>query len=504
VLTAADLALGAAALAAYLATAPATPAWDALRYAAALAAGDLAPLSSGHHPLGTLLGAAVYRAAQALGRPLAAMTALQLVNAAGGAVAVTAAHALVRRACGPALLAVAVAVGCGATLAVWEAATDGEGYGVAAGALVVALAALPAAGPEWRRTYAPAGTGRYAAAGAAAGAAILAHQLNGIVLGLVIVALWLRPAPAPRASTPWRPWLAYATTATIVLAAGYAVAWRISGFAPNPRGFLDWLTFYVHRGFHFPPADRLEGALNGVARGTVAIPIYDWPVWLLLAMLASLLLAAWRSRLRSSAPLAAPLAIAAIAAGTLATWWEPGSQKFWIPALVCAWLAAGLRLAAAEQPRAAGVAAAAAALAMWNLAVGILPRHAAANPFPAVARQIAAATGPADLIIVGTDLRSPSLAYYGERRAATNLFAIGLRAAAKGEGTGTAAVRAHTPPRRARAAGLHHLRRAAHRRAPPPSSATSRRPSTSCCPTRRVARLRYRVFGEVRTMYEIR
>jgi hypothetical protein len=285
------------------------------------------------------------------------------------------------------------------------------------------------------------------------------------------------------------------------------VAWRLSGFDLHARGFAAWLTFYVHRGFHFPPANRLAGGLDGVARSIVAVRAFDLPVLLLLAGLGSVVLAAWRSEARRLAPLAAPLALAALAAGALATWWEPGSHKFWIPALVCAWLAAGLRLAAAGHPRSVGVAAAAAALAMWNLATAILPRHdASANPFPAVARQIASVTVAADLIIVGTDALSPSLAYYGERPRATNLFALGLRAVNAGAEKGPAGVRALVAAARAHGERVfissdspliqdHH--RALIGDLPPTVSELL--PGAE-----RVPRLHYRLHGATRTLYEIR
>jgi hypothetical protein len=119
--------------------------------------------------------------------------------------------------------------------------------------------------------------------------------------------------------------------------------------------------------------------------------------------------------------------LAAVTAAVLAGWWEPASRPFWVPALVSAWLALGLAHLDASRRRVRALGLAAAAVTTLNLGAVILPRaDASGNPYRAVAQHIAAVTATEDLIIVGTDILGPSLAYYGRRPHTTNLFAVFL------------------------------------------------------------------------------
>jgi hypothetical protein len=135
------------------------------------------------------------------------------------------------------------------------------------------------------------------------------------------------------------------------------------------------------------------------------------------------LYAGWQGRAH---PLAGAAGLAALCAAVLAAWWEPQTHKFWVPALVCGWLAVGLALSGDRAGRGRALASCAAAIALLNLALVVLPRAAGPNPYRAAARQVGAATAPPDLIIAGVDILGPHLAYYAARPHVTNLFAIFL------------------------------------------------------------------------------
>lgn len=410
-LTGSNVLVAALAFAVYAATLSNHPSWDALRYAAATAAHTPASLTSAHHIMGGLLGYALYRIAQALGWHLEALRALQLTSAAGAAVAVGGLHAALRAEGASATTALGTAAALAASLAFWEVATDAEVYAVAAAALIIAYCVLLRAARGDDRTMVWAGV--------ASGAAVLGHQLNAVVV--LSAALYFR-----RARRSPRAWTLFLTAIALTVAAGYACAFVLSDRSASWDGFMSWTLGYLRAGFHFPRGDPLTRGPLGLAASLVngSGGMADLAALAVLAIVVAVCTAAWRAAWSGRAhAFAASAALAAFVAAVLATWWEPQSLKFWVPTLVCGWLAVGLALSREPARRASAVALCAAAIALLNLAV-IVPRNAEPNSYRDAAREFAAVTAPADLIIVGSDLLLPHLEYYAVRPHATNLFAV--------------------------------------------------------------------------------
>ena len=412
------------AFALYARTRSAFPSWDTLHYAADTAAAAPAGLASAHHPLGTLLAYGVHRTARAFGLTVEALVTLQLTSAACAAVALGGLYAVLRRAGACVAAAAGATLGLGGSLAFWEAATDGGVYAAAAAALIVAWGAL--------LTHARDSLRRAAAAGVAGAAAALAHQFNGVLA--IWASLWLWRVGQPAAAAVFC--LATAVTAAL----GYALTLRVSRWAWSSHGFAAWWTHYLRLGLHWPAAHPLSGALSGVAnsvvrfsppdRACLACGLSGVAAAVTLLAVVGVAVVAFREAEPTRQRPVGLAALVALSAGGLAAWWEPGTRTFWVPALASAWLAIGLALARAAPGRVVALGLTAVALTALNLAAVMLPRaDASANPYPRIARRIAAVTAPDDLLIVGTDILGPSLAYYGDRPNETSLFAIFLEAA---------------------------------------------------------------------------
>jgi len=472
----------------YVATLSAHPSWDSLRYAAMIAFDTPAGLVSAHHLLGGPLAYGIYRVARLLGVGIEPLRILQMTSALSGAVAVGGLCALLRRVGAGTGVAVSAAMGLASSLAFWDVATDGEVYALAAAMLVAAWWALLGNSSPFepvgffgatdsllwkRRAREDFGDGSFrqiplnppfpkgetsipaletslprlsfariarpaVCAGAFAAVATLGHQFNAVVV--FASPLWFR-----RCEHRCRLVAAYLTGFCAVVVPGYLLAWHVSSWAHSWHGLYAWVTQYLHLGLHFPPRDHMRGALYGFLASLVPLPaglgsagggrlpLFAADV-ITLTVLATVCIVGWRStRAEERGPASGLSAVAAIAAVVLAAWWEPNSRKFWVPALVCGWLAIGLALARLAGARVVALALTVMALASLNLGAMILSRaDPTSNPFPATARQIAAITAAADLIVVGSDLLGPSLAYYGARPHVTNVFALALDAKYRG------------------------------------------------------------------------
>jgi hypothetical protein len=157
---------------------------------------------------------------------------------------------------------------------------------------------------------------------------------------------------------------------------------------------VPWATHYLRIDFHFPADTPLLSGMRGLAGSLVAVP-EGLPGIAAAAVIAAVVgvgIAALRAGVQGRAhPLAGAAALAALSAAVLAAWWEPHTHKFWVPALVCGWLAVGLALADDGAGRGRTLAFCAAAIALFNLALVILPRAVGPNPHRAAAR-VGAAT----------------------------------------------------------------------------------------------------------------
>ncbi|MBP1685932.1 MAG: hypothetical protein H6Q33_2075 [Deltaproteobacteria bacterium] len=413
------------ALGVYSSTLSAFPSWDSLRHAADMTLGRPAGLAGGHHLAGGLFVYGLQCLAQRAGLLLEPLRVLQQTSACFAAICLGSLYALLRTSGASVGVAAFVALGLGSSRAFWEAATDGEVYAVAAALLVVAW---------WGTLFAPRTLAGAAGAGAVAALAILGHQCTAVLALCSPFWFWRRERSFPFALT-------YVMSCGAVAACGYLLAWWVSGWGQNGAALYKWLTLYLRLGFHFPPSNRILGAAQGFVMSMVFPPgpfaTFAGPGWglrwaamgLVLAAVASVwavgLTSAWQTGPGAPGRL---IVLVAFGTGALASWWEPNTGKFWVPALVCSWLAIGIGLARRPIISPTAVAAMALALAVINTG-GILPRTGVAfNPLPSAARQIAQATAPGDLIITSTDILGPSLAYYGARPHVTNLFALALEA----------------------------------------------------------------------------
>jgi hypothetical protein len=403
----------------YLSTLTQVHTFDALSYVTSVERKPWTELFHPHHLAYGPLGALALAAASGLGYPGGAAVPMQLINAAAGALGVTLFYRAARRASGRADAALAAALLMAGAYAYWYYAVEIEVYTLATLFLIVCLDLLIR--PEgWSRR-------RALALGAAHGLATLFHQTNVLLCLPILVAAtadlrWAPQAtgqPSRPASGPWAhvmPWLArwsvYALTYVLVVALPYLYAMLVvSGFRSWDAAAA-WLTEYARTGWWggaLTPG-RLAELGAGLA-DTLAQP--GGPlVWIALGAIAI----PWGGRSNGALPRPRLLVLATwlLVYGAFFAWWEPDNIEFWIASLPPLLLLLALSLAGARpwswRPLAAiGVAAAA---VVTNY--GSIERRgdAATDLQRLVARELAARSTPADLLVVPDGLLELYLPYY--------------------------------------------------------------------------------------------
>jgi hypothetical protein len=404
----------------YLTTLTQVHTFDALSYVTSVERKPWIEVFHPHHLAYGPLGVLALNAGRALGYTGGAALPMQMVNALAGALGVALFYAIARRVTRRDDLALTGALLLGGGYAYWYYAVEIEVYTVATLFLIICLDILTQ--PSWWRS-----PRSLLLLGLAQAGAVLFHQTNVLLCGPVLVfALYnlrLGKNQEPRTENrsdgsrfsvlgSWfQRWLIYAVTLALAVALPYLlVGVGVSGFR-SWAAFDAWLTEYARTGWWGGPitAKKWTGLATGLA-DTLAQPGGA----LLGLLLLGLLIAHLRSLLAGPCLLVIALITWLLVYGCFFLWWEPDNIEFWIasvpPALLLlvlalrgerrwgpgVWLALGLGIAAA------------------GINGGAIMRRGdpATDLQRLVARELAARSRPADLLLVPDGLLELYLPYY--------------------------------------------------------------------------------------------
>ncbi|MEO7908296.1 MAG: glycosyltransferase family 39 protein [Roseiflexaceae bacterium] len=406
----------------YLTTLTQVHTFDALSYVTSVERKPWTEVFHPHHLAYGPLGVLALDAGRALGYPGGAALPMQVLNALAGALGVALFYAIVRRVTRRDDLALTSALLLGGGYAYWYYAVEIEVYTVATLFLIICLDTLTR--PGWwdsRRGL--------ILLGLAQAGAVLFHQTNVLLCGPVLIfAIYdvrVGRSQEPRTENrsdgsrflvlgSWlRRWTLYAVTLALGVGLPYLfVGIGLSGFR-SWAAFDAWLTEYARTGWWGGPitAQKWAGLASGLA-DTLAQPGGA----LLGLLLLGLLIVHLRSLLAGPGPLVAALASWLLVYGCFFLWWEPDNIEFWIASLppVLLLLALALRGGRRWGPSvwlALGLATAAAGINYDAIARRGDP---ATDLQRLVARELAARSQPADLMLVPDGLLELYLPYYEE------------------------------------------------------------------------------------------
>jgi hypothetical protein len=418
-------ALFVAVLGLYLHTLTQVHTFDALSYVTSVERKPWTELFHPHHLAYGPLGALVLAVAQSVGYSGGAAVPLQLVNAAAGALGVALLFRTVRRVTSRTDIALAVALLLASSYAFWYYAVEIEVYTLAALFLIVCLDLMLWPG-QWTRQ-------RAAMLGLAHGLATLFHQTNVLLAAAVLVlavADWFVQRRAPGA---WfARWLWYAVVYGLVVGLPYLYAIVIVSAFRTLDEALAWLTEYARTGWWGGPVSSATLAELGQGLSDTLVQPGGALAWLALGMCVL----PWE-RLRArdegrgtsaqgsarpdgrflpSASGAAALLVWLLVYGAFFAWWEPDNIEFWIASLppllvLIAWRVA--HLPGGWRP-----------LVLLGVAAGMLAVNydaitrrgdAASDLQRLVARELAARSTPADLLVIPDGLLELYLPYYEQR-----------------------------------------------------------------------------------------
>jgi Dolichyl-phosphate-mannose-protein mannosyltransferase len=418
----APIALFLLSLAAYLTTLTQVHTFDALSYVTSVERKPWTEVFHPHHLAYGPLGVLALHAGRALGYTGGAALPMQVVNALAGALGVALFYAIVRRVTHRADLALTCALLLGGAYAYWYYAVEIEVYTVATLFLIICLDILTRPG-WWQARRSLLGLG-LAQAGA-----VLFHQTNVLLCAPVAVTLvWLALDDGRRTKdqrptmqggtpvrTPWSlvlgPWSIYALTLGLTVGLPYLfVGVGVSGFR-SWAAFEAWLTEYARTGWWGGTitAHKWAGLALGLS-GTLAQPGGA----LLGLLLLGLSIAHLRALRAGPRPLVAALTTWLLVYGGFFLWWEPDNIEFWIASLPPALLLLALTLRG-EWPWGPGVwLALTIALATMSINYDSIARRGnPANDLQRlIARELAARSRPADLLLVPDGLLELYLPYY--------------------------------------------------------------------------------------------
>ncbi len=412
-------------LALYLATLTRVHTFDALSYVTSVERKPWSELFHPHHLAYGPLGAAMLVVGQALGYQGGAALPMQLVNAIAGAAGVALFYLVARTATGRSDPAAAAALLLGASYAYWYYAVEIEVYTFATLFLIICMALMARPGP-WNAR-------RCMALGLAQGGAVLFHQTNVLLsIPIALIALanaWRattgrEPAvPRQRWSTVTGRWTYYAGALALAVGLPYMYVMLVISNFRTVEAMLAWLTEYARTGWWGSPFTLTTLAHLGTGLAdSMAQPGGAW-FWLTLGFIV---LWAWSGRAtwergntsdehrRALHPHLPWLIVWLITYGIFFAWWEPDNIEFWIASLPPALLLLALALSRAQRwgPPIWSVLAIAAAM-LWINAGAINRRGDPATDLQRlVARELAARSTPADLLIVPDGLLELYLPYY--------------------------------------------------------------------------------------------
>jgi hypothetical protein len=404
----------------YLTTLTQVHTFDALSYVTSVERKPWTQVFHPHHLAYGPLGVLALHAGRALGYAGGAALPMQLVNAIAGALGMALFYAIVRRVTQRDDLALASALLLGGGYAYWYYAVEIEVYTVAALFLIVCLSIFTQ--PGWWRSRRS-----LLMLGLAQAGAVLFHQTNVLLCGPVLIfALYdLRSGKSQESRTEnqlngswfsvlgsWlQRWWLYALTLALMVVLPYLfVGVVVSGFR-SWAAFDAWLTEYARTGWWGGPitAQKWAGLAAGLA-DTLAQPGGA----LLGFLLLGLLLTYRRSLLFGPHPLVAGLLAWLLVYGAFFLWWEPDNIEFWIASMPPALLLLALALRGTRRWGPGAWLALAMGVAAAGVNYGAIARRgdAATDLQRLVARELAARSQPADLLLVPDGLLELYLPYY--------------------------------------------------------------------------------------------
>ncbi|GIW11813.1 MAG: hypothetical protein KatS3mg061_2870 [Dehalococcoidia bacterium] len=406
-------AAGVLAAAAYALTLSTHYSSDGMAFARLTRAGDLtAPLFfQAEHLLYPFVGWLFTRALALVGLPSDPLLALQLLNALGGGLAVAAFCWAACRLLPTRLAAGAATVALAASYGWWYHSSDAEDQILANAGLLVAFAALAAGQGSYLRGRWPTGRGWAVVLGLAG--ALLVHATTVLFLPAAALLFW---RTARRRET-----LVLALLGAVLVGGPYLLIGVGVHHLTTPAAWHSWLLAAPGHGVwgRLTPRNLWTG-LQSLTLAAIALPTAPTltglrtlaPAALVsslgVVVMAGGLVAAVIAGLRERDWLARVLLLWAGAFALFGVYWAPDDFQFWLLVLPPLYLLIARRLT----PRWLwGVVL---PLALWNLGVGILPRHDPATNRGLVAtRCLAERLAPQDLVVTpGWDWAGDYLPYF--------------------------------------------------------------------------------------------
>ncbi len=404
----------------YLPTLTQVHTFDALSYITSVERKPWTELFHPHHLAYGPFGSLALTLSRALGYDGGAALPMQLVNAAAGALGAALFYLAVRNATGRDDVALPAALLSGVAYAWWYYAVEVEVYTVAALFLVLCLMLM------LRRT--PWTARRCLALGIAQGGAVLFHQTN-VLLCAPIAFSALADMRASRTTDGARAvvgrWSGYAVALALVVAAPYLYVMLVVSNFRTFDEMLAWLTEYARTGWWGGPLTSDTLARLGAGLGDALAQPGGDRFYLALGGIAAWV---WVGRKRSPADdqgaalkqrvALAPLIVWLATYGAFFAWWEPDNIEFWIASLPPACLLFAVALMRAR-PWSAPVWASLALVGVlaWVNYDSITRRGDPTTDLQRlIAREVAARSTSADMLIVPDGLQELYLPYYERRQ----------------------------------------------------------------------------------------
>ncbi len=403
----------------YLPTLTQVHTFDALSYVTSVERKPWTELFHPHHLAYGPLGSLMLALSGALGYDGGAALPMQLVNTVAGAFGVALLYLTVCTATGRDDVALPAALLTGVTYAYWYYAIEIEVYTLATFFLIVCLALL---------TRPTSWTARQCLAlGIAQGGAVLFHQTNVLLCAPIVLSALadLRTARnIDGVGTIVGRWARYAIALMLIVALPYLYVMLVVSNFRTIDEMLAWLTEYARTGWWGGPLTvETFTSLGAGLSDTLAQP---WGGWFFLA-LGGIVAWVWggysrspdddRDSVQKTRVALAPLIAWLATYGAFFAWWEPDNIEFWIASLPPASLLFATALARAR-PWSAPVWASLAVVGImaWVNYSSIVQRGDPVTDLQRlIARELAARSTPADLLIVPDGLQELYLPYY-ERR----------------------------------------------------------------------------------------
>ncbi|NJN68750.1 MAG: DUF2723 domain-containing protein, partial [Chloroflexaceae bacterium] len=405
----------------YLTTLTQVHTFDALSYVLDVDQKPWPELLHPHHLAYGPLGFGVRALLERLGWRGSVLVPLQVVNALAGSLGVALFSALVHQVTRRADLALCGALLLGGSYAYWYYAVEVEVYTIAALFLVGCLwLMVPGIAANHDR---PPSLTIWAALGVVQGIAVLFHQTNVLLGGVVVLAILGEPRrAADRNRTAWfrgsrgLNLAAYALPFGVVVGGSYLLAGLRAGVTGSWADFLSWTTVYAHTGWWGEAMTRQTWAdLGKGVSETLAQPGGA----VIGMLLAAVLLWSFRRLVAAHGQLALVLGAWLLCYGVFFTWWEPENIEFWIASLPPFVLLLVLALQVSGPPWHRGVWA---TLVVGAAMVGvnglsIAYRGTAAHDIHRrLTQALAQQSKQDDLILVSDELQELNLPYYAGRR----------------------------------------------------------------------------------------